>query len=111
MIVLAVVAAAGLGAVVRALATDIDAAFNRQLYGTAFVNIVGSFVLGLVAGSASPNALVIIGVGGLGSLTTFSTYISQIECINREGKTIDAVLYGTGSLIAGLGAAYVGWNL
>lgn len=111
MIVVGVVAAAALGAVIRAIATDVDAHFNRQMYGTVLVNVVGSFLLGLLAGSGSMNTVIVLGVGGLGSLTTFSTYISQIECINRQGRTIDAVLYGAGSLIAGIGAAYVGWVL
>ena len=74
------------------------------------VNVAGSFLLGLLSGT-SADTLAILGVGGLGAFTTFSTYISQIECINREGKTLDAILYGVGSLIAGIGAAYIGWNL
>jgi len=110
MIVVGVAAAALLGALLRALITDLDARFNRQMYGTAAVNIVGSFALGALSGS-SADAIAIVGVGGLGALTTFSTFVSQIECINREGKATDAVLYGLGSLVLGIAAAYVGWTL
>ncbi len=109
---LGVTAAAAVGAILRALITNLDGDFRQQLDGTLFVNIGGSFLLGLLASSdASTNTLAIIGVGGLGALTTFSTYISQIECINREGKTSDAVLYCIASLILGIGAAYLGWVL
>ena len=110
MIVLGVLLAAGLGALIRAAATNLDGEFMRQMYGTAAVNIVGSFLLGLLV-SSSANAVAIVGVGGLGTLTTFSTYISQIECLNREGSTAGAALYGLGSLIAGVGAAYLGWTI
>jgi len=79
---LGVAAAAAVGSLIRAVATDYDADFNRRMYGTVAVNIVGSF-----------------------------RYISQIECITREGKTSDAILYGAGSLAAGIAAAYIGWRL
>jgi len=112
VIVLGVAVAAFIGAIVRALITDLDAHFNRQMYATALINVVGSFLLGWLASSGpSANTLTMIGVGGLGALTTFSTYASQVECITREGKTSDAVLYGAGSLVAAIGAAYVGWSL
>lgn len=112
MILLGVAAAAAIGSLVRALGTNYDAGFMRQMYGTAAVNIVGSFLLGLFASSdMSTNMLAVIGVGGLGALTTFSTFISQLECITREGSPQGAVLYGSGSLIVGIAAAYVGWTL
>ncbi len=110
MIIVAFTFAAAIGAVCRALVTDVDAHFNRQMYGTTAVNVAGSFLLGLLS-ETSVETLAVLGVGGLGAFTTFSTYISQIECINREGTTTNAALYGIGSLIAGIGAAYVGWNL
>ena len=113
MIVVGVALAAAVGAAVRAVVTGLDAPFDRQMYGTAAVNIIGSFFLGLLAGSdsTSANTLAIIGVGGLGALTTFSTYISQIERIAREQKASIAVVYGAGSLIAGIIAAFIGWSL
>lgn len=113
MIVVGVALAAAVGAAVRAVVTGMDAKFTRQMYGTAAVNIIGSFLLGLLAGSdsTSANMLAIAGVGGLGALTTFSTYVSQIERIAREGNTATAVLYGAGSLVAGIIAASVGWSL
>lgn len=99
-----------IGAVARALVTNLEAPFNRQLWGTVTLNLAGSFVLGFLYGS-SANAAVAIGVGGLGSLTTFSTYVAQVECVQREGKTSHAVLYLVGAAIAGVTMAWLGWTL
>jgi len=80
------------------------------MWGTLAVNVLGSFMVGLLHAS-SARALVVIGVGGLGSLTTFSTFISQVECIDREGSRRDAVLYLLGTVVLGIGAGALGWTL
>ncbi len=108
MIGVLVIVAAFVGALVRALVTDLDASFTRQMYGTAVVNIVGSFVLGLLVDS-SMETFAVVGIGGLGAMTTFSTYISQVDSLHRESKTSAAILYGLGSVVAGIAAAYLGW--
>lgn len=110
VVALGIVVAGAVGTTLRVIATDLDAEFNRQLIGTLVVNIAGSFLLGVLV-SSEADAAVIVGVGGLGSLTTFSTYISQIECIGREASIGRAVAYGAGSLIAGVGAAAIGWSI
>lgn len=109
-LVIGVIVAGAIGTLLRVLATDLEAEFNRQLIGTLVVNVAGSFLLGMLASSDTDPAI-IVGVGGLGSLTTFSTYISQIECIGREASMIKAAAYGAGSLIAGVGAAAIGWTI
>ncbi len=110
MIALGFLGAAFLGAVARALITDLDSPFDRQVRGTAVVNALGAFLLGLLH-TSSASALVIIGVGGLGTLTTFSTFISQVDFIDREGSRRDAVLYLLGTLVLGIAAGWVGWLL
>ena len=111
MIVLGLAAAAAIGAALRAVATDLDGSFSRQLYGTAAVNVAGSFLLGWLASSGSPNTLIVAGVGGMGALTTFSTFVSQLESIFRKGRASHALLYAVASLTLGILAAYAGWNL
>lgn len=110
MIAIGFLAAAFFGAVARALITDLDAGFVRQMRGTAVVNTLGAFLLGLVH-TSSASTLVIIGVGALGTLTTFSTFISQVECIDREGSRRDAMLYLLGTVVLGIVAGWVGWSL
>lgn len=101
---------AAVGTLVRAVASDAEHGFNRHMFVTLFINIAGSFLLGLIA-SRSPNTVTIVGVGGLGSLTTFSTFISQVECIAREGTVPRAIAYAAASVVAGIAAAWLGWSL
>lgn len=112
MIVFGVLAAACLGAAVRAVVTDLDGSFNRQLLGTIVVNVLGAFALGmLVAADVSNTAVRIIGVGALGALTTFSTAMSQIECIARERSIGHAIAVGVGSLGLIVFSAWLGLRL
>ncbi len=112
MIVFGIVAAAFLGAAVRALITDLDGSFNRHFVGTLIVNVLGAFALGVLVGAdVSSATLHAVGVGTLGALTTFSTAISQIECIARERTTGYAVAVGAGSLGLILVAAWLGLRL
>jgi len=110
MIIVGVALAAALGATARAAISSLDGDFRRKLWGTLFVNVVGSFLLGLIGGT-SENTMAIAGVGALGAFTTFSTYISQVECIYRESKMSEAALYAIGAVLAGVGAAYLGFAL
>lgn len=110
MIVIGFAACAFLGAFIRALVTDLDALFDRQMWGTLAVNIAGSFLLGLLH-TRGADTRIMIGVGGLGALTTFSTMISQVECIHREDSATHAALYLLGSIVLGVGACWIGWNL
>jgi len=110
MIVVGFAALAFLGALVRALVTDLDAPFTRQMWGTLTVNIAGAFLLGLLQGRGS-DVRVIVGIGGLGSLTTFSTFVAQAECIAREGATKDAALYIVATVVLGIFACWIGWQL
>jgi CrcB protein len=110
VIALGFLLAAAFGSFLRGYVTDLNAHFTRQMYGTATVNIAGSFLLGILRNS-SASAVLIVGVGGLGALTTFSTFVLQIEFINREGRSTDAVLYVVGMLTLGVGAAWLGWSI
>lgn len=71
MTALLVALGAGVGAPVRYLAGHfLDGAFHR---GTFAVNVLGSFLLGLLSGLAvSGEALALLGVGFCGAVTTWS---------------------------------------
>lgn len=111
MILAFVLVGGAIGAVVRAGITNLDGSFSRQLTGTMVANIAGSFALGWLTKSASDTIVVIVGTGFIGALTTFSTFVAQIECIGRQGTTARATVYCVGSLVGGLAAAYLGWTL
>lgn len=61
-------------------------------YGTAFVNISGSFLLGLFAGLAlrhidtTHELYLLIGVGFFGAYTTFSTFSTESITLLRAGR-------------------------
>jgi CrcB protein len=101
-----VVAAFG-GTLIRAAATGFEASFQRRMWATFAVNVAGAFLLGVLDGSDA-NVITTVGIGGLGALTTFSTFISQVECIDREGTRRDAAIYAAGTLLAGITAAALG---
>jgi CrcB protein len=111
--VLLVLLGGAVGAPVRYL-TDVSV---QRLHGTVFpwgtwtVNVVGSFVLGVVA-AAGPDWLVTLaGTGLCGALTTFSTFGYETVRLSEEGETTAAVANVAASLAAGLAAAAAGWWL
>ncbi|MGI9605526.1 MAG: fluoride efflux transporter FluC [Acidimicrobiales bacterium] len=104
-----VVAGAG-GAVIRMAANGVRPDFTRALIGTFAVNVIGAFLLGLLHEAGSESQL-IVGVAGIGALTTFSSFVSQLECIAREGRRRDAVAYAAATLAAGIASALVGIRL
>ena len=78
-------------------------------WGTWMVNIIGSFVLGLVLSSAPSWAVSLLGTGFCGALTTFSTFGYETVRLAEEGETTPALAYVVGSLGVGLAAAALGW--
>jgi len=104
------VAAAGIGAALRLAAVE---RWPGDHLGTMSVNVVGSFVLGLLAG-ADPTTLTIIGMGGLGTFTTFSTFAADAIGLagtrvgNRRGRSLGHVV---NTLVLGVGAAALGLTL
>jgi CrcB protein len=77
--------------------------------GTVTVNVIGSFVLGLlVALPASPTLSALLGVGFCGALTTYSTFGYETVRLLQARAYLLATTNVMVSLVAGLGAAYVG---
>lgn len=76
--------------------------------GTLGVNVAGSFVLGVLLGAeVSAATLTVIGTGGCGALTTFSTFaLDAASGRPRHTATVVAT-----SLAAGLAAAALGYTI
>ena len=77
-------------------------------WGTMTVNIVGSFIMGLLVEAAalrwevSEPVRALIFVGMLGGFTTFSTFsLDLVSLIERQQGT-QALLYGGASVVLGL---------
>ncbi len=80
--------------------------------GTLSVNVIGSFVLGLMAGAGIDGAgWALIGVGFCGAYTTFSTLALELWAAFEEDRHRHAVINAALSLALGVGAAAAGWLL
>ncbi|BCJ30053.1 fluoride efflux transporter CrcB [Actinocatenispora sera] len=81
-------------------------------WGTFTVNMLGSFLLGLVVGGAgaiSPGVTALLGTGLCGALTTYSTFSYEtLRLLSTGGRSL-AVLNVVASLAGGLGAAFAGF--
>lgn len=77
--------------------------------GTLAVNLVGSFLLGLVVGWDPPGATV-VGTAGLGALTTFSTFSADVVGLRAQGTT-RVVAYAGASVVGGVALAWLGLHL
>ena len=88
----------------------------RFPFGTLTVNLIGCFVLGLLAGGVahsgwSADAYALVGTGFCGGLTTFSTFAVETVELARHPKPLRASAYLVVSAAAGVGLAQLGWLL
>ena len=82
-------------------------------WGTFTVNIVGSFILGLLTAAAAHHGLpkpvvAFAGTGFCGALTTYSTFSWETVRLLENRAHFYAAANVVGSIIAGLGAAVCG---
>lgn len=88
---------------------------NGFPYGTMFVNVVGSFLMGLLAfyllermdGSLARFAPFLL-TGLLGGFTTFSAYSLDALYLMERGRYLSASVYMGGSVILAIGALFLG---
>lgn len=109
----ALVVGGGLGAGARYV---MDAAIMRGRSGAfplgiLLVNVLGSFLLGLVTGlgpNVAPAWASILGVGVLGGFTTFSTVSTETALLAERGRRDWAWINLIGTLVLALIAAAAG---
>ena len=85
-------------------------------WGTFLINVGGALVLGAVTGAASAHgvprdAVLLLGTGMCGALTTFSTFGFETTRLLEDGSLAEAGLNALGSLLAGVLAAVAGYAL
>ena len=87
---------------------------SRFPYGTVFINITGSFLIGFamtiltIRTDLNPNWRLLLVVGFLGGYTTFSSYKWETLSLVRDGNGWLGLLNGLGSLIVGYIAVWLG---
>jgi fluoride exporter len=87
--------------------------------GTLTVNVLGSLLIGFIAGLArfgagsiiSPEQRALLAVGFCGGFTTVSFFAWQAVFMAGAGRAALAVLYVAGSVALALGAVWAGYAL
>ncbi len=113
----------GLGAVCRyGVTTTVGMLLGGMFpWGTLVVNLVGSLLMGLVLGALLPLAKslqllpeslrLLLTVGFLGGFTTFSSFSMETLTLLRGDSFFLAAVNVVGSIVLGLAAAYIGYQL
>ncbi|MDH3295792.1 MAG: CrcB family protein, partial [Acidimicrobiia bacterium] len=103
-------AAAALGAVVRYLTGLL---MNHEFpSGTLAVNLLASFLLGLVTGAGVGQYMgLIVGAGALGALSTWSHVANEAAVMARRDEGRMAVAYLALSVLSGVTFAWFGLRL
>ena len=86
-------------------------------YGTLFVNVTGSFTIGLLAAIVASDGRPLLGadarafllVGVLGGFTTFSSFSLETLNLARSGAVGPAILNVAGSVVLCLAAVSLGF--
>ena len=114
LVLLAVALLGGAGALARFLLDGAVAARAAGAfpYGTLAVNVLGSLLLGVVAGAAvSGDGDRLAATGLLGAFTTFSTWALESHRLGEDGELRLGALNFAVSLVAGLAAVWAGRRL
>ena len=86
-------------------------------YGTLFVNIVGSFLMGVLIEvialrwSPSPELRVLLVTGFLGGFTTFSAFSLDVALLVEKGETFSAAGYVIMSVGLSIAALFAGLHV
>jgi fluoride exporter len=91
----------------------------RFPWGTLLINVLGSFVIGLVAGltlipervAMHPDIRLFLMTGFCGGFTTFSAFSLQTLELIQAGEMIPALGYIVGSVLLCVIATWCGWLL
>jgi fluoride exporter len=86
---------------------------DALIWSTAGINVVGSFLLGLLVAQSwfSRDVREALGVGFLGGFTTFSTFSVQVVLDVEAGEPWRAAAYVFASVAGGIAAATCGFVL
>jgi CrcB protein len=121
MATLTVAIGGGVGAVLRyhlgRLVAQMAGPNETFPWGTLAINIAGSLAMGVLLGWLARSALaaqtnetlrLALGVGLLGGFTTFSAFSAEMITLVHRGLLLQALGYGSASVIAGMAAFLIG---
>ncbi|GIU84730.1 MAG: putative fluoride ion transporter CrcB [Acidimicrobiales bacterium] len=102
--------AAGIGALTRAVTATALNDPRSVPWGTLSVNVIGCGVAGAASALSGPVATVLV-TGGLGALTTFSTFVLEVIRLWRSGRRLSSVTYALATPIVCFAAAWASRTL
>lgn len=110
-----VIAGAAVGAPLRYLGDRAIQSRHDTVFpwGTFTVNVLGSLILGIIAGAATAGGASLqvqlaLGTGFCGALTTYSTFSYETLRLLEDDARLFAAANVVASIVAGLGAAFLG---
>jgi len=111
MVALLVAAGGALGVLSRYGISRLTLHSEALIWSTVGINIVGSFLLGLLVAEHwfSRDLREALGVGFLGGFTTFSTFSVQVVLDADAGEPGKALVYVLASVVGGIAAAAAGY--
>jgi CrcB protein len=117
----AVALGGAIGSVARFWLTGVMTALTgpRFPWGTLLINVLGSLMIGIVAGATltparigmHPDVRIFLMTGICGGFTTFSAFSLQTLELLQSGDTVPALGYAIGSVMLCVVATYAGWAL
>ncbi|TLS37087.1 fluoride efflux transporter FluC [Pseudalkalibacillus caeni] len=101
------------GAISRfALSKSLNKASYSLPIGTLIVNLLGSFLLGIITGAKSDEMIALLfGTGFMGAFTTFSTLKLEMIQIHLKKYRRDFILYTTVTYAGGISLAFLGYEI
>jgi CrcB protein len=117
----AVAVGGALGSLARFWLTGVMTALTGPSFpwGTMLINVLGSFIIGLVAGATltqariavPPEVRIFLMTGICGGFTTFSSFSLQTLELLQAGEVAPAAGYAGASVVLCITATFAGWML
>ena len=116
--ILLVFAGGGFGSILRyIIGKYLNTLENALPYGTLLANLLGSLLIGLLAGyfikltTISDNYSLFLITGFCGGFTTFSAFTLENQVLLKNGDYFQFLLYSFSSIFFGIVAVFLGWFL
>ncbi|MDZ4707409.1 MAG: fluoride efflux transporter CrcB [Saprospiraceae bacterium] len=117
ILILSVALGAALGGVLRYLFSIwLKPEVSKFPWATLIVNLLGSFMLGLIISYFSKNegsttVKLMLTTGFCGGFTTFSAFSMELVLMVQKSEYLTAGVYIVASIIGGLGLAWLGYRM
>lgn len=106
-----------IGSVARFLVSKLNLSwhFLSIPMGTLTVNVLGSFIIGILVGISAKSDLIstdlrlFLMVGFCGGFTTFSSFSSENLMLMQNGQVFTVLIYTSLSILLGFLAVYLGY--